>query len=137
MAAGCKDKGAMSQRSCKSPAQRQRKKAASSRRTPKPLHDRFVVVFNLDSVDLETVDRLHLGATSRTFKPCGRTPAVISGPSDQAVFNGILMHVIQARKIGFLKRQLRIPKVEPHTPACCAVEAINCIRRFSVEAGKK
>src|SRR5438874_6154209 len=64
-----------------------------------PLAVRFVIVVNLQLVDLEPVDRPHLRRGGGALEPRRRTPRILIGHRHQPMLHRILMNVVEPRTI--------------------------------------
>ena len=62
-------------------------------------NDRFIIIFSLDTIRLEPIDRLDLGSRRRALEPGGGTPRVFIRLANQSVLDGVLMHVIQTSQV--------------------------------------
>src|SRR5436190_12977224 len=89
-----------------------------------PFAGRFVIVVNLQLVDLEAVDRPHLRRGSGALEPRRRTPRILIGHRHQPMLHRILMNVIESRTIGLLVREACLPKVVLDRPVARGIETI-------------
>ena len=87
--------------------------------------DGLEVVFDMDAVDLEAVDGLHLSRGGGALEPGGGTPAILVGDRHQAMLDRILMHVVQPGEIGTLVGQPGVPVVEPDLPFGSRVQFVD------------
>ena len=90
------------------------------------------VIWYVDPIGLERINRSHKRRSRIGFKPCRRTPRILIGQRYQPVFHRVLMHIIQSRQPRFLKRQASIPKFVHDSPAGSSIHAVELYRQFAV-----
>ena len=91
------------------------------------------VVVDVDFVDFEAVDGLHLSRRGGALEPGRRAPAILVGHRHQAVFDRVLVDVVQPGQVRGLEGQLRIPVVEPDGAARHLVKLVDVGGRLSVQ----
>jgi hypothetical protein len=61
----------------------------------------LIFIEYLETIRGESIDGIDLCGRRRSLKPTGRTPWIGIGGERQPMLHGILMHIIQAGKVGF------------------------------------
>src|SRR5260370_168645 len=79
---------------------------------------------HLQSINLKAVNRFYNRLGSRAFEPCCRTPRILVSDRDKSVPDGVLVDVIEPRKIGSLIGETRFAKVIPNLARWCAIQLI-------------
>lgn len=90
-----------------------------------PLSSRLKIIWNLQAVRLEFINRFHNGWRSTSFEPGGRTPGILVGYRNQSVLYGILMYVVESCEVRFLIRQPCLSKVKPCLASNLAVQLVD------------
>jgi hypothetical protein len=97
----------------------------------------FKVIVNIEMIYLERSERLLKSGGRGAFEPGGGTPTISGGDVHQSMMHRVSMHVVQAGKIGWLKRQMSVPKIIPNLPAWCAIQIIHPLGRGRMEFTEK
>ena len=95
------------------------------------LTDGLIIVVHIDAVDFLAVNRFDLRGRGESLKPRRRTPRILAGYRHQAMFDGILMNIIEPRQIRVLKGQSRVAKVVPDLSTRGLVQPVDPFAVFS------
>src|SRR5262249_3988951 len=91
------------------------------------------IIPDVQLIYLESVDCFHYRRGSSPLKPGRSTPTVLIGNRDEAVFDCVLMHVVQSSEIRSLVSEPGVPEIKPHMPAYCVIEPVQLASCVSVE----
>ncbi len=98
-----------------------------------PFVHRLIFIEYLETIRWESIDGIDLCGSRRSLEPTGRTPWIGVGSERQPMLHGILMHIIQACKVGFFMGEARLPEIVPDFPARCLVEMVHPLRHALVK----
>ena len=98
---------------------------------------RLEFIIDLHAVRFERVNRLHMAGLCVEFKPPRRAPRILICDWHQSMSHGVLMHVIQPRKIALFIREPRVAIVVPIRASRRAVEFIDERRSARVKLRHK
>ena len=91
------------------------------------------IVGHANPIGFERIHRFHKAHTRTSFEPGRRTPRILIGDRNQAVFYGMLVDIVQSCQPRFLKRQVRIPEFIQHSPARSGIDPVEPNCQFPVQ----
>ena len=83
------------------------------------------IVLDLETVGLESVDRFYEGVSGLAFEPPGTAPTILVGDGDDAVFYGVLVHVVETSVVTGFVGDLAFSVVVPNLSPCAAIKFVD------------